>query len=417
MSTLLPAPMVELERPAPKGYTHGTDRLVPPEQTLERVAPWLREAGITRVANLTGLDRIGIPVFSVCRPNSRSVSVAQGKGLTEQAAKASGVMEAIECFHAENVTLPLRLASQRELESEGLSTCVSLPRVSGFPFDRFTRILWLESRVLYSSQSVWIPYEVVHTDYRLPLPSGSGRFLMSSNGLASGNVLAEAVLHGLCELVERDATTLWAIAGGSRLVKNRLNLESVDDPLCGGVVARMLAAELAVVVWETTTDLGIPAFLCQVADRDGAALRPLGPRRGMGCHPRREIALLRALTEAAQTRLTVISGARDDLGESQYDETREERARQEFLRHAALPAECRFEHCPTHTSGTFADDLHFLRERLARVGLSQILAVDLSRRDWPVAVVRVLVPGLETMHDAPGYVPGRRALGIRQEFS
>jgi ribosomal protein S12 methylthiotransferase accessory factor len=137
----------------------------------------------------------------------------------------------------------------------------------------------------------------------------------------------------------------------------------------------------------------------------------------MGCHPRREIALLRALTEAAQTRLTVISGARDDLGDCQYDEVREERMRREFLRHCNVPAERRFDQCPTHASHNFAGDLEFLRERLAAAGLKRILAVDLSRRRWPVAVVRVLVPGLETMHDAPGYSPGTRALRAQQALS
>ena len=64
--------------------------------------------GITRVAVLTGLDVIGIPVAAAVRPNSRSVAVHQGKGVTLDAAKASAVMEAVECFHAENIALPLR---------------------------------------------------------------------------------------------------------------------------------------------------------------------------------------------------------------------------------------------------------------------------------------------------------------------
>ena len=63
--------------------------------------------GITRIANITGLDRLGIPVVMVCRPNSRSIAVSQGKGLTLDAAKASGLMESVETFHAESITRPL----------------------------------------------------------------------------------------------------------------------------------------------------------------------------------------------------------------------------------------------------------------------------------------------------------------------
>ncbi len=52
--------------------------------------------GISRVTNVTGLDTVGIPLVMVCRPNSRSISVSQGKGCDLDAAKASGVMESVE---------------------------------------------------------------------------------------------------------------------------------------------------------------------------------------------------------------------------------------------------------------------------------------------------------------------------------
>ena len=70
--------------------------------------------GITRLGNITGLDRIGIPVAIAVRPNSRSVSVAQGKGLEMPQAMASALMEACETFHAEQIG-PLRVAAYRAL--------------------------------------------------------------------------------------------------------------------------------------------------------------------------------------------------------------------------------------------------------------------------------------------------------------
>jgi ribosomal protein S12 methylthiotransferase accessory factor len=99
-----------------KRFRDGTHRTVAPEETVARLKPLLPALGITRVANVTGLDRIGVPVVMVCRPNSRSIAVSQGKGLTLAAAKASGLMEATETFHAERIDRPLRLGSQRELE-------------------------------------------------------------------------------------------------------------------------------------------------------------------------------------------------------------------------------------------------------------------------------------------------------------
>ncbi len=90
-----------------KGYLCGTHRLVAPEVTLSRLARAMPVMGITRIANVTDLDIVGIPVVMVCRPNSRSLSVSQGKGLDLAAAKASGLMESIESYHAERITLAL----------------------------------------------------------------------------------------------------------------------------------------------------------------------------------------------------------------------------------------------------------------------------------------------------------------------
>jgi YcaO-like protein with predicted kinase domain len=195
---------------AVKAYRLGTHRTVPPHETLARLAPLLPEMGITRIANITGLDLIGIPVVMVCRPNSRSVAVAQGKGLDLAAAKVSGVMEAIETFHAERVTLPLRLATYAELcRSECVADVRRLPFSARGLFTDDSPILWIAARDLAHGGSIWLPYECVHTDYTLPLPQGSQCFAANTNGLASGNHPLEAISHGLAEVIERDAITLW----------------------------------------------------------------------------------------------------------------------------------------------------------------------------------------------------------------
>ena len=90
-----------LDGPVLKLFKRGTHRIISPEDTLARVVPKAPQIGITRLGNVTGLDRIGIPVTVSVRPNSRSVSVSQGKGLGLSQALASALMEAIELFHAE----------------------------------------------------------------------------------------------------------------------------------------------------------------------------------------------------------------------------------------------------------------------------------------------------------------------------
>ena len=118
--------------PGIKAYRSGTHRDRSPEETIERGMRLASAFGITRIANLTGLDRIGLPVVMVCRPNARSSAVFHGKGIDLAAAKASGIMEAIETWHAEHVLLPLRFASLTDLARTMKTAQIDrLPRISG----------------------------------------------------------------------------------------------------------------------------------------------------------------------------------------------------------------------------------------------------------------------------------------------
>ena len=91
------------------------DRALSARAMIERVRPHMGGMGITRLADLTGLDRIGVPVFAAVRPNSRSVATSQGKGLSRDAARVGALMEAVESWHAERPPGPVRYASARDL--------------------------------------------------------------------------------------------------------------------------------------------------------------------------------------------------------------------------------------------------------------------------------------------------------------
>jgi ribosomal protein S12 methylthiotransferase accessory factor len=398
--------------PAQKAYRRGTHRLVPPAQTVARVLPMMRAAGITRIADVTGLDSIGIPVVMVCRPNSRSVSVSQGKGLDLDAARASGLMESLEQWHAEHIEQPLRFTTAAELAArQRLVDVAGLPRLSIGSFHPHRKMLWIEARDLVDGGARWLPYEVVHTDYTLPVPPGSGCFLTTSTGLASGNDWTEAVLHGLYEVVERDAVALWRAAGPARRRQTRLELDTVEDPACRDLLARFDRAAIAVGVWDASSEIGLPVFVAEIVDRDPDPGRVLYVSGGQGCHRSRAIALSRALTEAAQSRLTAISGARDDIDRASYERFR---APQQI---AAVRAELEQREGPARSfadaadgfSERFDEDLGAVLAALRAAGLGQIMVVDLTRPELGLPVVRVVVPGLESMWEAPGYAPGPRA--------
>jgi ribosomal protein S12 methylthiotransferase accessory factor len=392
----------------------GPYRTVSAVETVARIRPFLREMGITRVANVTGMDVVGIPTVVVARPNGRSLSVSQGKGPDLDAARASGLMEAVEQHVAERIDRPLRLSSRRALVASGYRVIdVNLLPAGGRACSEDDRILWIDGRTSESAEPVFVPYELVHLDFTLPLPEGSGRFLAGSNGLASGNDTAEATCHGLCEVIERDATTLFYRLPWAAQWQRRLDPDSVDDPLCRGLLDRYERARVNVALWDITSDVGVAAVLCSVLDRHLDVFRPVGIARGFGCHPDPAVATARALCEAAQSRLTRIVGSRDDLRADHFQRVRSERehARGEAQMAAPTRPPRRWQQLPCDVRRTFADQIGALSQKLADAGVERPIVVDLSPSRYPVRVVRVIAPGLEPSSDAPGYRPGRRALG------
>lgn len=393
-----------------KGYRESTHRLVPPEKTLERVRPLTSVMGITRIANVTGLDNIGIPVVMVCRPNSRSISVSQGKGYDLVSAKVSGLMESVESFHAERVSHPLKLCSLEDLRyTEAVVDVDRLPRLSDSKFTPFERILWVEGEDLLSGSTRWVPYEMVHLDYTLPLPSGHGCFQASSNGLASGNHFLEATTHAICELIERDAITLWHQLDPSEREATRVDLNTVNDVRCRDLLDRFAQAAVMVAVWEVTSDIGLPTFLCRILQEESGLSNTIRPSAGMGCHLVREVALLRALTEAAQSRLTFIAGARDDMPRQGYEQFLDPKTH-EVWRSAMTPRGSGrdFLDAPSYHGRSFEEDMRLQLGRLRSVGIEEVVVVDLTKPEFKIPVVRAIIPGLEGLDSSARYVPGER---------
>lgn len=136
----------------PKRFMDGTHRARSPAETFADFGRHQQAMGITRLANVTGLDVIGIPVYMAVRPSSRSIAVSQGKGLDREAP------------HGYTPTFP-----------------------------------------------------------------------RSSNGLASGNHLLEAIVHALCELIERDAMALWYAEEEDDSAKaTQVDPATIDDDDAGG---------------------------------------------------------------------------------------------------------------------------------------------------------------------------------------
>lgn len=392
----------------PKTRTDGTYRVIDPARTIQNALPHLAAMGITRVGNVTGLDRIGIPVANAIRPNSRSLSVSQGKGLSLMAAKASAIMEAIEGFHAEEINLPSMEGSFADLTKfNRLIDVHGLAYLHGTRFDSRRSIRWVKGIDLISDKAVWVPSELVHTDYTLPRLPNTGCFVASTNGLASGNHPLEAIIHGICEVIERDAHTMWEHRPFDHKAATLVDLDSVTDKDCRFVIETLMASGMSVGVWDMTGDVGVATFHCLITDTliDGGH-----SGGGAGTHPSRDIALLRALTEAVQVRTNYIAGARDDLRHEEYETA----GTYDKIRYArtlmdANPVRLvQFKDVPTQVFDTLEEDLDWLLGQLRSIGVKEVVTVELTREEFKIPVHRVVIPGLEGPHDHDDYCPGAR---------
>jgi YcaO-like protein with predicted kinase domain len=295
-----------------------SDRSCAPEETLRRIVPLLAGYGITRLARLTDLDCLGIPVWNAISPNARSIVINQGKGISDTDAKVSAAMEALERAVAGDPDIQKIRTSWQVLADGGKSAdrLDGLIAVGQEDIAPDEELEWLEGIDPATGETVHVPYEAAVLDR-----TQGGRFWQSSDGLASGNTFDEAVLHGLLERVERDAYVLWQVTSSSSRQARCIDAARFYDPIVTGLLARISNAGLKLSLFDITSDVGIPCYSALLGPANFAAmhqLRYLDVTHGSGAHPYPVRAAIRAITEAAQSRLTFISGARDDIHPSNF---------------------------------------------------------------------------------------------------
>ena len=391
----------------------GTVRATNVDDTLAKARSVLQAVGVTRVANVTGLDHVGVPTWIAVRPLAWSLTVSQGKGLTDALAQASAIMESIEVHHAERFTPRGHRRSLRDAAADDRYVNPLLLPVR--PHARIAAGVaaeWIEGEELCSGGSRWLPRDCIDLD------STTRRrdpriFVGSSSGLASGNTRAEALLHGVCEVIERDQTSFWYVrkqfVAGAEC--GRLRLDSVSDEHCRWLLGRCRDAGLQVAAWYLTQDIVVPSFMCTVFDSHSNTFYPQRAS-GFGCHPYRHIALSRAITEALQSRLTFIAGGRDDVYWSEYRDAMRVDNTSGKAWIDDLDAEqdiaC-FDDIPQAPACATIDDLLvWVTTVLSEAGFAEIIVVDLEQEEVGIPVVHVTVPGLEGFICKAGYTPGPR---------
>ena len=380
---------------APKTYTRDTHRVIPPRETLRHIRPALSAAGITRVADITHLDRVGIPIFSCMRPRAAqgAISVYTGKGTTKEQAEVSAIMEALERFAAEPRSSEGGLIKGSYKEMKCRYTTInpeSLIIPSPNLYDGNALLRWVEGWDLIHEEEVLVLANAVFHPY---WPKEDLQlFRTTTNGLASGNNIEEAILHGLMEIIERDA---WSIVEVLRLVMPDIDVGSVENEVINDLIRMFQKADIEVYLKDITSDIGIPTVAATTYDKklEDAALLTIG----VGTHSNPEIAIIRALTEVAQSRLTQIHGAREDTYKGDIMRRIGYRRLKRLNRHwfTNTDQKVNVDRMPKLDKDTIRGDILSTLDILKEKGFDRVIVADITRPKINIPVVRVIVPGME----------------------
>lgn len=372
---------------------------------MSRVAPYLEKMGVTRLSRQTDLDCVGLPVWCAYTPNSRSIVIAQGKGLEDIDAKASAAMEALERAVAGEPTTITTVSSARDLRRRGdraepLDCLIAAgEKVVG----EDEELTWSLATELLHDLPIHVPQDAALLDR-----TRQNRFWMSSDGLASGNTLEEAIFHGILERIERDAHVLWQIGSDDQRYACCVDPRSFADAALSGLIDRIEAAGLILKLFDITSDIDIPCYTALVAPsavNGKAPLRFVEVTGGSGAHPWAVRAAIRAVTEALQSRLTYISGARDDVWPELFAMPLPAQTRSAFL---AVPASGSA--AATRPAENISILLHKLLTRLRESGIGSVIALPLTPANLPFSVVKIFIPDLENPSGNRLHRFGHRAL-------
>lgn len=381
----------------PIKFIKGTYRVKDPVDTYDSNEEKLRTAGITRITEITHLDRVKIPVFSSIRPTAQSggVSVYAGKGATVEQARASAMMEGFERYSAERQDIDETIiASLSEIEEFGEyidPKSLNLPKEFEKKDISDLSLEWSKSIDLISNREYYIPTNAIYHPY-ISKDDSQSLFKSNTNGLASGNILEEAILHGIFEVIERDA---WSIFELTHKNYAQIDISSIENEIIIDIIEKFESEGIKIKLMDFTADIKIPTIAASADDTitKDAGLLTLG----MGTHLDPEVAILRALTEVAQSRATQINGAREDTVRADFAREagyeRMKRINKFYFRDEE--EQIKLSDIENKSTSSITRDIEIVKDELVSNDIQKILYSNLTRPELDVSVVRVVIPEME----------------------
>ncbi|WP_407414325.1 YcaO-related McrA-glycine thioamidation protein [Methanobrevibacter sp.] len=378
-------------------YFKGTHRIIPPSETIENNEDKCKIAGITRITEITHLDRIGLPVFSAIRPTSQegAISIYGGKGISVEHAKASAMMEGFERYSAEKQDENTVTGTVSEISSKGnIIDIESLNLPKDFKKENINslNLEWNSCRDLINGEDYYVPSNAIYHPYTADDNSVRSLFKSNTNGLASGNSLEEAILHGIFEVIERDA---WSIFELTHKNSKQIDLNSIESDVVNDALSKFSENEINIKLMDLTADINVPTI---AASADDTLLKDAGLLTlGIGTHLDPEVAILRALTEVAQSRATQIHGAREDTVRADFARTAGYERMKRINKHYFEDEDekINLSDIENRSTDSITKDIDIVLAELKANEIEHVLYYDLTRPELNVSVVRVIIPTME----------------------
>ncbi|MEM8702824.1 MAG: YcaO-like family protein [Pseudomonadota bacterium] len=300
-------------------HAENPGRLYRADTYLERLKGHLGSFGITRLADITGLDRIGIPVVQAVRPQARSNAVNQGKGLTMAEAAVSAIVEALETAAAETVAPDTGDQVPPELVyGSDAADMLAHHLLQDAPQEwTETPLPFLTGTDLVTGDPVQVPVALVSTDFTPGSQHAHPPFIRTTTGLGGGATRQEALVQALFETLERLGTARAMDIHGF-FEKHRLAVETLADEALDSLAARLQGAGLLCAIYECPRAGGLPVIWARLLDERNSSTSLPFHADGFACRATCAEAAIAALLEAVQTRASVIAGAREDITRQFY---------------------------------------------------------------------------------------------------
>jgi ribosomal protein S12 methylthiotransferase accessory factor len=319
-----------------------------------------------------------------------------GVGLSLREAFQGCIGEGIEYLSQLQTADDVLERSGRSEPAAGLGS-QSRDFLAGFSGHRLgpdAELSWLRATRLSDGREILLPADLCLR--RPPLQQEVKPPFPLSTGSAAGTSWDAAALHGLLELIERDAASLWWRGGHrGRSIPPQHEAQIVAQALLTQL--RQNASPRRSWLLDITTDIGVPCVAAVSCATDG-----FGLALGLAARPTLTAAARSAVLEMCQIELAhaVVEAKCRERGEAALN------ARDQVHRRRATLIDA--DRCPLlqpvveraeHLAVDSTDSKALLQLMVDRLGLFGIetFGLDLTRPRFAVPVARVIAPGLQLL--------------------